>query len=95
MTVTLTLAQLSNDLRIGTLDTERTDILTRYLAAATAIVERRAPNAPDDVHNVACGLLCAFWYDAGRMSNAFKFSGAYDLLRPWIRTTAVKIASAD
>ena len=93
MTVTLTVQQLANDMRVSPLDTETEAMLTRELEAAKVIVERRAPNAPTSIQNIATIQLCSFWFDSGRMSNSWKFSGAYDTLRPYIRVTPVAVVS--
>ena len=95
MSVTLTVQELANDMRVGPLDAETESILERELAAATILIERKAPTAPDALHNVAAIQLCAFWFDSGRMSNAVKFSGCWDTLRPFVRTQPVAIVSAD
>jgi len=89
--VTLTVQELANDMRTTPIDSDTQALLQRELDAAKAIVERRAPSAPDAIQNQAVVQLCSFWYDSGRMSNAFKFSGAYDTLRPWLRVSPVGI----
>ena len=96
MSVTLTVQELANDMRVGPLDAETQSVLERELSAATILIERKAPTAPDAIHDLACIQLCAFWFDSGRMSNGIKFSGAWDTLRPYIRTHPVAIVvSAD
>ena len=47
MSVTITVQELANDMRIGPLDAETQSVLERELAAATILIERKAPNAPD------------------------------------------------
>ena len=91
MTVTIDVQALGNDIRIGPLDAETQAVLERELSAAKAIIERRAPHAPDEIHNLAAIQLCAYWYDSGRQTNAFKYSGAYDTLRPWLRLAPASI----
>ena len=99
----LTLAQLASALRLtdGTaapgepIDSE----LTRMQAAATALIEKRTADAPEEVRDEATVLICGYWYDmppapAGEMhAFSWRYSGAASLLGPWtIRRTGISEA---
>lgn len=91
MAVTISLAQVAADRRVDNIenDTELTDVLTRYLATATAMVELRAPDAPESAMNTAASLLVGYWFDsppapAGvRHADAMQNSGAAAVLQGW------------
>ena len=103
MAVTLTLGQLANQVRYSVTDAT-SDVpdfyasgLTADLAAATALVEARAPLAPDDQQNVAVTRLVGYWMDAPPAGpqrfghNAWLQSGAAQILAPWIERRAEAI----
>ena len=63
-------------------------ILSRLLSVATAIVERYAPDAPQDVCDEAEIRICGYLYDrppeaSSRGMSAMLHSGAQSLLAPW------------
>ena len=96
MPVTLTLGQLANQVRVSTTPSI-TDVLPFYatilidlLAAATALVEARAPEAPTDSQNYAVVRICAYWFQGPEDAparfgfNAWQNSGAAQILAPFI-----------
>ena len=96
MSVTITLGQLANQVRASVTANEsdvpayyRT-ILVPNLAAATALVEARAPVAPDEAHNRAVVQIVGYWLDAPPSNpqrfgyNAWLHSGAAQVLAPFI-----------
>ena len=101
--VTLTLGQLANQTRVSVTANEsdvpqyyRT-ILAPHLAAATLLVERRAPDAPDDAQNRAVVQIVGYWLDAPQAPaqrfgfNAWLQSGAAQILGPFIERRAQPI----
>ena len=95
MAVTLTIQRLALHLRITTSESQPVPdsyvtILVDSLAAATELVERRAPDAPTDSQNMAVGRICAYWFQApeaapARFSfHAWQNSGAAEILAPYI-----------
>ena len=103
MAVTLTLGELANQVRISVtastsdVPDEYNTILSTNLAAATALVESRAPAAPDDSQNKAVVQLVAYWLDAPPAApqrfgyNAWLHSGAAQILAPFIERRAEAI----
>ena len=100
----LSLAQLASSLRLtdGTaapgepIDSE----LTRLQAAATALIDKRTADAPQEVRNEAVVLLTGYWYDQAPAAqgdqhmSAWRYSGAASLLAPWtIRRTGITEAA--
>ena len=96
MPVTITLGHLANGVAIS-VTTNDSDIpiwyvagLTSDLAAATALVEHRAPLAPDTQQNKAVVQIVAYWLNAADASpqrfgyNAWQNSGAAQILAPFI-----------
>ena len=89
MAVTLTQAQLSDALRLGTTAEEIAEA-TRLLAYATEAVTKHAPAAPDVVHNESCVRLCSYLFDQPTASrgdafaNAMRNSGAARILAPYV-----------
>ena len=92
--VTLTLAQLREDLRFpvdgdGNPDTGADAQLMRVLATATAMVDKYAGGAPEPVANGACALLAAYLWDRpespayGSHAAILRNSGAASMLSPW------------
>ena len=71
--------------------------LLGWLASATEMVERRAPLAPTDTQNAAVTQLVGYWKDAPWAPpqrfgfNAWLFSGAAQLLAPFIERRAQAI----
>ena len=100
MSVTLTLGDLANQIRISTttatsdIPTSYIAILTQDLAAATEMVERRAPLAPDNSHNKACVQIIGYWFQGPQAApqrygyNAWLHSGAAQILAPFISRRA-------
>ncbi len=80
MTVTITATALAAELRLGDGATAPTEpiagILARHLAAATAIVEKWTPDAPDAIHDLAVIRLCGYWFDQPLASSNMSFSNA-------------------
>ena len=103
MSVTLTLGDLANQIRISTtkaaadIPTSYLAILTQDLAAATELVERRAPLAPDNSHNKAVVQLIGYWLESPAATpqrygySAWQHSGAAQVLAPWIERRAQAI----
>ena len=93
MAVTLDTTALAAELRLGDGTTAPVEpvagILTRHLAAATAVILAHAPTAPDAVHDLAAIRLCGYWYDQPlatsnmTFANALVNSGAASALRDW------------
>ena len=103
MSVTITIGQLANQTRVSVTASEsdvpmyyRT-ILTPNLAAATALVEARAPNAPDAAHNKAVVQIVGYWMESPPSApqrfgfNAWLQSGAAQILAPFIERRAQAI----
>ena len=84
----LTVDQLRNAVRAGG-SAEETEILTRLLAVGVEVVERHAPDAPEQVRDEATIRFAAYLFDqpnAGRgvgFANALRHSGAQALLTFW------------
>ena len=101
MAVTLTQAQLSAALRMGS-TTEENAEATRLLAYATEAVTKHAPEATDVAHNEAAIRLAGYLFDqpsAGRgmaFANALRNSGAGTILLPYriVRAGSVEDATA-
>lgn len=70
MAVTVTLGRLANEVRVSTtantsdVPAHYVNVLTTNLAAATALVEARAPDAPEDSQNKAVIQLVGYWLEA-------------------------------
>ena len=103
MTVQLSLRELAHHLKITT-DSDDAGVppyyvsfLTRDLRAATELVERRAPLAPDAAQDMAVVLVCGYWFESPPAApqrygfNAWQHSGAAQLLAPWIERRAQAI----
>ena len=99
MAVTLTIQELALHLRLTISDTavipEPWVIeLVDSLAAATELVERRAPDAPTDSQNMAVARICAYWNQAPESAparfgyNAWQNSGAAQILGAFITRRA-------
>ena len=99
MAVTITLEELAVAMRAadvvgGLVDNPLLPDITRLFAAGRAIVERRAPDAPDAIQNEALVRLTGYLFDAplGRghvargqgWANAWLNSGAADICSDWI-----------
>ena len=100
MSVTLTIGQLANQVRVSVTGSEsdvpqyyRT-ILTPSLAAATKLIESRAPDAPEDAMNKAAVMIVGYWLEASPSNpqrfgyNAWLHSGAAQILAPFIERRA-------
>ena len=103
MTVTITVGRLANQVRVSETPSS-SDVPTAYLtvlnsslAAATLLVEARAPLAPDDLQDKAVVQLVGYWLDAPPAAaqrfgyNAWLQSGAAQLLGPFIQRRAQAI----
>ena len=100
MAVTITLGTLANLTRVSvTPDTSDVPpfyaaVLTSNLAAASELVEARAPNAPDESSNKAVVQIVAYWLNSpdavpARFGyNAWLNSGAAQILAPYIERRA-------
>ena len=100
MAVTLSIGELALQVRVSATrfnsDVPDTyvDILTSSLAAATALVEARAPLAPEDSQNKAVVQIVGYWLDAPTAApqrfgySAWQFSGAAQILAPFIERRA-------
>ena len=88
MAVTLTQAELSAALRLGT-SAEEIAESTRLLEYATEAVAKHAPDAPDTVHNEAVIRLAGYLYDqpfaarGASYANAIRNSGSSRMLLPY------------
>ena len=103
MAVTLTLGELANQVRVSPTDATPdvpdgyASILRADLAAATALVEARAPDAPDDAQNKAVVQIVGYWLESEPASaqrfghNAWLHSGAAQVLGPFIERRAQAI----
>ena len=96
----LSVEQLATAIRAGTSDQE-TEVLTRLLAVGIAIVEKTAPNAPEDVRDQATVRLVGYLLDAPNtpagiaLADALTNSGAYSLLFPWKEARAASFGEAE
>ena len=103
MSVTLALGDLANQVRVSPTD-DAADIpkgyvviLTRDLEAATSMVERRAPEAPDSAQNKAVVQIVGYWLESPQSPpqrfgfNAWLHSGAAQILAPFIERRAAAI----
>ena len=102
MAVTLTLNELAVQLGYSVSDSVPpphpyvVDLLA-WLAAATKLVVRRAPMAPDEAMNMAVTQLAGYWSQSPRAApqrygyNAWLHSGAAQALAPWIERRAQAI----
>ena len=99
MAVTLTINELSVQLRYSVSESvpppsQYAVDLRDWLAAATEIVERRAPLAPTDSQNMAVTQIVGYWSQSPRAApqrfgyNAWLHSGAAQILNPWIERRA-------
>ena len=89
----VTLAQVTAALRLGDGVEEPVEpvrgILSRAMAVATALVEKNAPDAPEDIRDEAAIRVAGFIFDApmaaqgDRFAFAWRSSGAAGLLAPW------------
>lgn len=95
---------LATDLRLvagSTVPTAIQETLARSLVAAMAIVEKRAPDAPEAVSDAAITAIVGYVYDrpfagAGeRYANAYRNSGAAAMLAPWQSLRAAPIGGDD
>ena len=92
MAVTITLGELAHQLRVTTSDdvaglqAAYVTVLLKDLAAATELVEARAPLAPTDSQNGAVVRICGYWLESPPAAaqhfgyNAWLHSGAAGLL---------------
>ena len=103
MSVTLTLGDLAAQVRVSATDDASdipsgyVEILVRDLAAATSMVEGRAPDAPDDAQNKAVVQIVGYWLESPPSNpqrfgyNAWLQSGAAQILAPFIERRAQAI----
>ena len=103
MSVTITLGALANQVRVSvTASTSDVppyyaSILAPNLAAATKMIESRAPNAPEDAMNKAAVQIVGYWLESPPSApqrygyNAWLHSGAAQILAPFIERRAEAI----
>ena len=102
MAVTLTLNELAVQLGYSISDSVPPAApyvvdLRDWLAAATELVERRAPLAPEDAMNQAVTRICGYWAQSPQAApqrfgySAWLHSGAGALLGPFIKRRAQAI----
>ena len=103
MAVTITLRQLAHEVRVTTASDDAgispyyVTILQRDLAAATELVEARAPLAPTESQNKAVVQVVGYWLQAPEAApqrfgyNAWLHSCAAQLLAPYIERRAEAI----
>ena len=96
MAVTITLGRLANLTRFSVtpstsdVPSHYVAVLTSNLAAATALVENRAPLAPEDSQNKAVVQIVGYWLNSPEAApqrfgyNAWLHSGAAQILAPYI-----------
>ena len=96
MSVTISLGQLANHVRVSTtpgipdVPMYYQHILGLDLAAATKLIESRAPNAPKEAQNKAAVQIIGYWLQAPEAAaqrfgyNAWQNSGAAQILAPFI-----------
>ena len=95
MAVTLTDAQLSAGMMLvgatnGVLDTPPEPILgriQRFLAVATAIINVRIPEAPDQVSNECAVKLSTYWFNQPPSARMSEFANA------WVNSGCGMVAS--
>ena len=85
MAVTITVTQLAQAIRVSTeTPGEPTNsVLQRNLASATLLVVRSAPDAPDEVHNLAVTMVVSTIFDNPNSRNPLADSGAQAVLSPY------------
>jgi len=90
MAVTLTEAQLSNALRVDRTNGNLMADVHRVHAAATAMVEKYAPHAPEAIQNQALVVLAGYVFDApltegvrNVLPSMLRNSGAASMLSQW------------
>ena len=97
--VTLTVAELSSALRLGSSPEELAQA-TRLLAFATLAVSKHAPEAPEIVQNEAAILVAGYIYDSPMAAKGASYSavlrncGAGSLLLPYRVHRAGSVAEA-
>ena len=87
------LSDIATALRLPSTGTEVTYALTKLLPIAVAIIEKRAPNAPESIKDQAALLIVGYIFDrptAARegYGSILRSSGAGDLLLPWVAIRA-------
>ena len=85
-----------NSLRVNDSPQER-GVITRMLPAAETLIEKHAPDAPENIREEAIYRLVAYWFDmpnahrGAGYANALRNSGAQAILAPYravkVRTT--------
>ena len=99
MAVTIQRYEIQAALRLGNTP-EETEEVRRLMLFASEAVNRHAPNAPTATANEAVVRICAYIYDsphAGRgrsFANAYSYSGAENMLRPYRQHRAVKVEAS-
>ena len=103
MSVTLTLGQLANQTRVSVTSSTSdvppyyATILAPSLAAATKLIESRAPDAPEEAQNRAAVMIVGYWLESPPSNpqrfgfNAWLQSGAAQVLGPFIERRAQAI----
>ena len=92
MIVAPDLADVRYALRVDATDASSTAALTRNVNALTAIANRQAPDAPQDVGAEAIIRAVGYLYDGldveGEYPSVWVRSGAKALLKPWTKRRA-------
>lgn len=91
MAVTITQGELAVAIRAATdeaaVPAPVATVISFLAPAAAAMIIEYAPNAPDDVHNLAMIRLCGWLFEAdptdSRISRAMEVSGAQGILSRW------------
>ncbi len=103
MSVTITIGSLANETRVSVTSSTSdvspyyAKILEASLAAATILVEGRAPNAPEASQNKAVVQIVGYWLETPPSNpqrfghNAWLHSGAAQILGPFIERRAQAI----
>ena len=96
MAVTLTVNAAKLALRIDESETEHDELLTRYIGAARAMLDRVAPGAPEDVSNAAAERVVRYLYDGASgeymaYGAVLRNSGALGMVSPWAVRRAGKV----
>ena len=100
----VTVADVALDLRLVTqaeedLDAGLSAMLARHLGAAAAIVEQRAPGAPEALADAATIAIAAYLFDrpsapsGSRFANAWTNSGASSMLARYVRRRARSVGA--
>lgn len=96
----VTAEELTATLRVDPDDADEQSIVARILATGNALVEHYAGNAPTAIKDEAAIRIAGYLYDAPTASRTTMFahvgrnSGAWGLLLPWRRPSALSTGEA-